>query len=287
MRWLLGLLVLLNVGILIWGSLDDGVPAEPELAPPGVGSIRLVGEVGTAAEPAAVPIPAPPRSDGVMARSPVTQALPVPPPAPAVVTPAEPGPEIAQAEPLDESESAPLKAEADGGTETPETETKPVGQAKVDQPAKPRFCSRIGPFAKRADAKTVSDYLKRRGGQVELSEETLSMHAGYWVMVPPQGSRAAAKALAEKLKANGIKDYWIIPSSEYQHAISLGVFSQQTNAKAFAKRIADKGFPVDTVDKRKERTLVWLSYQGEVFIPPKEIRERAPEGVQAEHQDCP
>lgn len=284
MRWFLGLLVLVNVAILVWGSLDEPRPAGQELATPGVGSIRLLGEKEAAPAPAAVPIPAPPRSDGVMPRSPVSAAISVPPVEP------KPSPAAEESNASAEMAEATVEpAEPMPQTRVSEQDSAPEQEKGVapEIPAKPSFCSRIGPFANVAATQLVADYLKGRGGQVDVSNETRSMHAGYWVMVPPQQSRDAAEAVGRRLKAKGIKDYWVIPKGEFQFGISLGVFSQQPNAVRFAERARKKGFMVDIKDKRKERTAVWLSYQGTVFIPPMEVRARVPDGVAAEDRDCP
>lgn len=292
MRWFLGLLVLVNVAILLWGSLSGEQKPDDGLAMPGVGSIRLVEQPAPAEAPTAVPIPAPPRSDGVLNKPLETEesqqqaALPAMPVAEEDVEikpQAQPDAEAGRQppEPLVSAAEA-LVAQSE---EVPEQ--KAVGPDSARQLASPRYCSRIGPFDDSAAAQGVRAYLVDRGGKVEVSEETNNIRVGFWVMVPPQRDRVSARVLSEKLKAKGIKDFWIIPKGEYQHAVSLGVFSQQANASAFAKRVAEKGFAVNTVEKFKERTAVWLRYQGATFIPPMEIRSRAPDGVQAEHQDCP
>jgi hypothetical protein len=284
MRWFLGLLVLVNVVILLWGSLSDEQGEDEQLAMPGVGSIRLVDQPDQSKVPAAVPIPAPPRSNGVLNTAPaIAQAQQAPVSGDVEVKSlALPAPEEAT-----RPESPAPLVEAPAAQPAEPVAQRPSAPAVDTQPTRPRFCSRIGPFADSEAAQVVRSYLADRGGKVEEAEETHNIRVGHWVMVPPLADRAAAKALSEQLKAKGIKDFWIIPEGQYQHAVSLGVFSQQANASAFAKRVADKGFTVSTVEKLKAQTAVWLRYQGATFIPPMEIRARAPDGVQAEHQDCP
>ena len=296
MRWFLGLLVLVNLAILLWGGLSEEKTGDGQLAMPDVGSIRLVGEARNVQAPVAVPIPAPPRSDGVMVKP---AALPSPSTEPAAVASAtEPdaAPEVSQAEsaepaPLAEAPSVPEPATPEPAAVTAETVAEPAAPpaapVAAKQPARPRFCSRIGPFTDAKSARSVQKYLEGRGGKVATTEETLSMRAGYWVLVPPLADQAAAKAVATKLTQKGIKDYWVMSKGEYQNGISLGVFSQEDNAKAFAKRVTAKGFNVILTERLKERTVQWLDYQGDVFIPPMEIRARAPEGVKVEDRDCP
>jgi hypothetical protein len=40
-------------------------------------------------------------------------------------------------------------------------------------------------------------------------------------------------------------------------------------------------------ERTKDSTQIWLDYQGDVFVPAAQIRERAPEGVTIEERDCP
>jgi cell division septation protein DedD len=259
MRWILGLLVLVNLAILLWGSLSEEKKDEGELAMPGVGSIRLVGE----------------------AHSPQEQLV------------AEPATGLA----VDQEEAAAPAVEVQASAEPrPPAETlaqsadeaaKPSVPVVKEQPARPRFCSRIGPFADGESSQAVQKYLLGRGGKVSTSEETLSMRTGYWVLIPPLANRAAAEAMGKKLTKKGIRDYWVMSKGPYRNGISLGVFSQESNARSFAKRMTRKGFDVTTTERLKERTVLWLDYEGEVFIPPAEIRSRVPNGVKVVDRDCP
>jgi cell division septation protein DedD len=156
----------------------------------------------------------------------------------------------------------------------------------VVEPEPARFCSRIGPFQDEAAAAAVRDYLVERGGQVASQERTTRTRIGYWVLVPPQASRAAAREVAAQLKAKGL-EYWIIPSGELRNAISLGLFSGQDNADDFAKQMRGKGFDAEVREKTRDSSEVWLDYQGDVYIPAAQIRSRAPEGVTTEERDCP
>lgn len=300
MRWFLGLLVLVNLAILAWGSLGDKNTDEGQLAMPGVGSIRLVGEARSVAqEPAAVPIPAPPRSDGVMVKpadipvQPRVTELAEPAAKPPVAEAVQPAPVpagVAEAQTAGRGEAGPVAPEVAAVQATAaEAQVTPEAAETAARQTAPRpvFCSRIGPFDDQGAASVVSKYLSGRGGRVESAEESLNVHVGYWVMISPQADRAAANAVATELKKKGIKDFWVMSKGQYRNGISLGVFSQQDNARAFAKRVAGKGFKVSTVDKHKKRTVVWLAYRGETFVPPKEIRARAPDGVKVEDRDCP
>lgn len=333
MRWFIGILIALNLGILAWGWMGDDEQPNAELALPGVGSIRLVGEPAVAAEPVAVPIPAPPRTDGVMtppadpvatgdaatatgaqlaATEPPTP-LTEEPPAPVVVAPLampKPAPVVATPKPPVATPLVPAPAEvvekAAPVVDLAPAPSKPAGRVPAQvvdaQPVisapEPRFvpepevllsakaalqCQRIGPFADAASAKATQTVLAKRG-TVSAEQITGQVPAGHWVLVPPQGSRNAAMAVADRLKANGIKDFWVVSKGPVKHGISLGVFSQKDNADRFASRARAKGFTVEIRPKTKSGKQTWLNYQGS---PVKSADIPATPGVKIASKDCP
>lgn len=297
MRWFIGILIAVNLAILAWGWLGDDEPASGKLAAPGVGTIRLMGEPETAPEPVAVPIPAPPRDTGEMAAkepaaaqtakatpAPETQvSKPLPPPqeeAPAE-QPASAPQTLAEAEPSAEPE-APAGPEPVVGAPEPEYVPEPGLVAPVPK----RFCLRIGPFADARAAKSTRSYLAGLG-EVKDHKQTAEQRVGYWVLVPPQPSRAAADAIAARLKAKGIKDYWVLSRGPVRNGISLGVFSQRENADTMLKEIRAKGFKVEMRDKTKRVEQLWLDYSGTKPVRDADVASRAPAGVRVESQSCP
>ena len=61
------------------------------------------------------------------------------------------------------------------------------------------------------------------------TEET----AGWWVFIPPQGSRAAAIRKAAELKSLSIDEYFIVQEEgPYRWAVSLGIFRNEDAAQA-------------------------------------------------------
>lgn len=294
MRWFIGTLIAVNLAILLWGWLGGDEQPEGELAAPGVGTIRLMGEPPATAEPQAVPIPAPPRHTGDMAQAePAASGAAAVAPAKVADTPelqplSEPAP-IAEAEPVTaapepaESPAAQL-ADATPMVSVPEPEYVP--EPEVVAPAAKPVCASIGPFANAAAAKATRGYLQGLG-KVDSHQQTGQQRVGYWVLVPPQASRAAAESIAAQLKAKGIKDYWIVSKGEVKNGISLGVFSQKDNADAFIKRARAKGFTVELREKTKPVEQLWLDYRGNKPVTPAELGSRAPAGVRVESQGCP
>lgn len=288
MRWFIGILILVNLIILAWGWLGDDEQPGSELAAPGVGTIRLLGEPPATPEPVAVPIPAPPRDSGQMATREAAEPAPA-----ATVTPAAPA-QPPKAQPLTQTE-APAVAAAPAQSEPEAEPPQPVVSAPEPEyvpepdaiaPVLPRACARIGPFADAAAAKATRGYLAGLG-QVSDHRQTGQQRVGWWVLVPPQPSRAAAEAIAATLKAKGIKDYWVVSKGEAKNGISLGVFSQKGNAQALVKRLRAKDLDVQMREKTKPVRQLWLDYSGTKPVTAAEIGSRAPAGVQVKSRGCP
>lgn len=291
MRWFIGTLVALNLAFLLWSWLGREEAPEGELAAPGVGSIRLLGEAPPeqpAPEP--VPIPAPLRPSGVMtapaeaaaeiAAAPAGDAPPADAPEEGAATPSEPA-QAAAAPPAGTPPAAAVPAIATAeAPRVPELDVPPAPAAP------PLHCSRIGPFTDASATATVRKYLQGRG-TVSSREAEQPVPVGYWVLVPPQASRAAAQAVTKRLQAAGINDFWIVSRGPVKNGISLGVFSQKENADNFLKRATDKGFDAEIREKTRNGKVVWLDYQGKAALQPMEIHARVPQGVTVHRQDCP
>ena len=65
---------------------------------------------------------------------------------------------------------------------------------------------------------------------------------GWWVYVPPQGSRDAADGKVAELRALGVKDLYILQDDgPNQYAVSLGVFKTETSARQMLGRLQAQG----------------------------------------------
>lgn len=88
--------------------------------------------------------------------------------------------------------------------------------------------------------------------------------AGWWVYLPPQGSRQEAVRKAAELKALGITDYFIVTEEgEWRWALSLGIYRTQEAAQARLAAVQGQGVSTAIVSARD--TLVpklWLQVKG-------------------------
>jgi len=84
-----------------------------------------------------------------------------------------------------------------------------------------------------ADASRAEKALEPLALGPRLAQRRTEENAGWWVFIPPQGSRPAALKKASELKALGIDDYFVVQEEGPQHwALSLGVFRTEEAAQA-------------------------------------------------------
>ena len=90
-------------------------------------------------------------------------------------------------------------------------------------------CYLFGEYETKESAQNALRGVKGLIDHVELvSSKVLNE---YWVLIPPQVSWQASLKKVETLKAQGVKDLWLVPSGDNKGAISLGLFVDHTRAK--------------------------------------------------------
>jgi hypothetical protein len=101
-------------------------------------------------------------------------------------------------------------------------------------------CSSIGPFPDLPQA-----------SQGEL-------WVGYWVSVQDLATRTAAERAVETLRANGITDVYLMPGSDPENVLSLGVFSDYQRAQKRADEVKALGFHPRIDDRKREGSVWWI-----------------------------
>lgn len=127
--------------------------------------------------------------------------------------------------------------------------------------APPRRCYTLGPLRSEKTAQLLQERLEAAGVAAKRRALEQEEVAGYWVYLPPRPSRQAALALAKELARKGIKDYYVVGPGEYEHAVSLGLFSEQPRAERRAEYIRSLGYEPVTAVRYRSRTLYWLDYE--------------------------
>ncbi len=238
MRWLFGILLLINLGLLLWiqtRMMPPETQISEDVRPPGVQNILLVREIAEQTPADAVLEPQQPPA-------PVTEVLP------------KPGTEDVIEPSLPEA--------------TEENSTTALTEASDALP--PSWnCGRIGPYADKTEVEKISKKLSSPEVEVALEETKEQIKTGYWVLIPVLPSRQEARQKVKALKAAGITDLWLFTKGSMNNSISLGMYVGIKNATRHSNNINKKGFESEVNPKLSQQTRYWLNYRtkDEQFLP--------------------
>ncbi|MCH8958655.1 MAG: SPOR domain-containing protein [Proteobacteria bacterium] len=148
-------------------------------------------------------------------------------------------------------------------------------------------CRSIGPFSKADDAQEAARTLQGLDFSVGRRNEPGRLFVGYWVNIAAAEDRAAAEVITDALRADGVTDFYIVPSGDDQNAISLGVFSELGRAQRRLQQLSDRGFGAQVNQRYRDGEVSWLDVSGfgadnlnlsalGVEVAGLEIRDRCP-----------
>jgi SPOR domain len=111
-----------------------------------------------------------------------------------------------------------------------------------------------------ADASNAQAALEPLQLGARLAQRRSDESAGWWVFIPPQGSRPAAQKKAAELKALAVDDYFVVQDEgPYRWALSLGVFRSEEAAQARLAALRAQGVRSAQVGARETTvSKVWL-----------------------------
>lgn len=111
-----------------------------------------------------------------------------------------------------------------------------------------------------ADASQAQTALEPLQLGARLGQRRTEESAGWWVFIPPQGSRPAAQKKAAELKALAVDDYFVVQDDgPYRWALSLGVFRSEEAAQARLAALRTQGVRSALVGPRETAVpKVWL-----------------------------
>ena len=121
---------------------------------------------------------------------------------------------------------------------TPMATPAPAAPIAVEQPA---VCLRFGPFADPAALSVARTALATAGVTAVAFDERARGVRGWKVFLPAQPSREAAVATAERLKAAGVADLFVMTEGADANSIALGRFSSETGARRRQTELRGKG----------------------------------------------
>ncbi len=150
------------------------------------------------------------------------------------------------------------------------TRIQPAGASAAAPTAGPkRICYSIGPFLQQARAAALSRRYREQGASSRVETRAEREYLGLMVYIDGHESRAAARAAARDLAANGISDSFVLDLPGKPNVLSLGVFGQQKNANHLKARVEALNYRVKTDARYRQRTTFWLHNEQSGGMPPK------------------
>ena len=140
-----------------------------------------------------------------------------------------------------------------------------------------------------ADAARANDALAPLASKARLSQKQVDESAGWWVFIPPRGSKQDAQKKAAELKARGVEEYFILQDEGPQrYALSLGVFKTEAAAQSRLEALRTKGVKTAQVGPR-QASLQRVYFQVRDADAPlaAKLRELAQSFTGTELRECP
>lgn len=162
--------------------------------------------------------------------------------------------------------------------------------AAVPAPASappPATCMEWGSFTL-ADAPKAERALEPLLLSGRLEQRRTEEKAGWWVFIPPQGSRPGALKKAAELKKLGVEDYFVVQDEEFRWALSLGVFRTAEAARTRLLALRAQGVRSARVGPREMMVpKVWLQMKGIDAATEARLKEIARQVDGSELRNCP
>jgi hypothetical protein len=139
-----------------------------------------------------------------------------------------------------------------------------------------------------ADAPRAEQALEPLGLGARLAQRRTEEVAGWWVFIPPQGSRQGAIRKASELKALGVEDYFIVQEEgEHRWALSLGVFRSAEAAQARLAALRSQGVRSARIGARETVVpKIWLQVKSVDAPLQARLKEIARQIEGSELKDC-
>jgi hypothetical protein len=149
-------------------------------------------------------------------------------------------------------------------------------------------CMEWGSFTL-VDAPRAEQALEPLALGARLAQRRTEEVAGWWVFMPPQGSRQAAVRKAAELKTLGVSEYFIVQEEgEYRWALSLGVFRSEEAAQARLAALRAQGVRTARVGPRETVVpKIWLQVKSVDAPLQARLKEIARQVDGSELRDCP
>ncbi|MBT8062330.1 MAG: hypothetical protein HKO64_02105 [Xanthomonadales bacterium] len=122
-------------------------------------------------------------------------------------------------------------------------------------------CFTVGPFENARTSGVIAQMLGDHASRVDQRTTEAFVDRGYWVYLPPVASVLEGKAAVNQFLDAGIEDVRLLESGEFNNAVSLGYFFEQSNAARRRDLARAMGFEVEMKIQRQDETRFWVDYR--------------------------
>ena len=162
---------------------------------------------------------------------------------------------------LNESGSSTPLAKIEPDDSTKVSNSEPHSSLVVEDTSDKRLCFTTGPFKDKSKALEVSGRYSSNSINSELKSSLEKEYLGIMVYIAGHKNREEAVKTAEKLAAQGIREYIIVNEPGKSNVLSLGVFGLKKNAERRSNQLKKLKHTVKTEARYRKRTIYWLYHQ--------------------------
>jgi hypothetical protein len=158
-------------------------------------------------------------------------------PRPRAASAVEPGPQLRLVSEIAARPDAP--PEPASGVALAQTDEAAPTAPETPQPAQ---CVRLGPYPDAAARDEAQRRVAARAERVIPRDVPARSGRGWRVILPPLGTRDEATALAERMRAAGVSDLYVLNQGSEANAIALGRYGNEEAARRREADLRARGF---------------------------------------------
>lgn len=146
----------------------------------------------------------------------------------------------------------------EGSVKTVQTVTK-ADKTSLKSTNSNELCFVAGPYPLLSNAQSSAKWFRGKS-KVQAEIQADEVPIVFWVYLPPYKSQKEANRQAQHLAHLGITDYVLVTTGKLKHAISLGVYRDQTSAQRRVDELHRKGYKRARLEKQRQgNKRYWLS----------------------------
>lgn len=103
-------------------------------------------------------------------------------------------------------------------------------------------CFTYGPLPEHSQATGLDDWFRSHGAGTRIRTADGTGSRFFWIYLAPRDSRQGAMQVLQALQSKGVSGYRLIRRGNLENAVSLGVFSSQSEVNRRLGELQDKGY---------------------------------------------